>query len=80
MGSLQDLDYVIRNGFKFPVFFCKKVSDGEMKFKCPKCKETHFHGLGEGHRTSHCVNWKCWPHGYYVRFWTNRRLFYETGL
>jgi hypothetical protein len=30
----------------------------QLVFKCVKCGEVHYHGLGDGHRSAHCDEWE----------------------
>ena len=39
----------------FPIISCERSESG-LKFYCEYCKRIHLHGLGEGHRSSHCSN------------------------
>ena len=47
-----------------PTFVCE-VRGRQLTFVCPRCNKRHWHGLGDGHRASHCLG-DCWPLGYYV--------------
>jgi len=44
-----------------PLIECEADKDGvHYKFYCKYCGEYHIHGIGEGHRLSHCT----WPSPY----------------
>lgn len=40
-----------------PVIECEEREDlpGGVKFHCQYCGKDHLHGIGEGHRNSHCI-------------------------
>ena len=42
---------------------CHQVKN-QLVFDCPKCGKQHYHGLGEGHRLSHCLSKDAYPNGY----------------
>ena len=45
-------DFEVHNGVKYPIIWRKK---GQKETDaCPFCKCIHTHGIGEGHRVSHC--------------------------
>ena len=48
-----------------PTYECDQ-HDNRLVFYCPKCKEDHYHSLGDGHRIAHCKNLDHHPKGYYV--------------
>lgn len=57
-----------------PTIWVTKYNDKQVKFKCPWCKRTHYHGFGEGmykepgsHRVSHCTKEPTEFNGYYLR-------------
>lgn len=39
----------------------------QLTFRCPKCGKRHLHGLGEGHRVSHCRAPGAFPTGYILK-------------
>ena len=43
---------------KFPLVTCWKIDDYHYSFYCKFCDRIHNHGLGNGHRVSHCDYWK----------------------
>lgn len=47
-----------------PTFACE-VRGQQLTFVCPKCQKRHWHGIGDGHRASHCLG-DCWPGGYFL--------------
>jgi len=38
----------------YPLIACWKIDDYHYAFYCRFCKMIHKHGLGDGHRASHC--------------------------
>jgi hypothetical protein len=46
----------------FPVIKCRE-ENGCWVFDCKFCLETHKHGIGQGHRVSHCRS-GMYPNGY----------------
>ena len=40
-----------------PTVYATRKGD-QLAFKCVKCGEVHYHSLGDGHRVSHCDEWK----------------------
>ncbi|MBK1617600.1 hypothetical protein CKO42_03855 [Lamprobacter modestohalophilus] len=46
-----------------PTFIVERGPDGCASFVCPQCGKTSRHGVGNGHRASHC---SCWPDGYNI--------------
>jgi hypothetical protein len=63
------LEYGYEQGYRYPLFRCKRINRASVAFNCPKCGRLNIHGWprGEtgygGHRGSHC---HCWPHGYII--------------
>jgi hypothetical protein len=51
-----------------PVFSCEPYRITQWRFKCPKCRQYHYHGApggdGAGHRSSHCDKPGAFPRGY----------------
>lgn len=43
------------SGKDIPVVFCKQVGKQWIVEKCPYCGKKHYHGIGAGHRVSHCT-------------------------
>lgn len=51
-GAKYDFEEV--HGIKYPVLYRK---NGEKEtHTCPFCGNTHIHGIGDGHRNSHCAS------------------------
>lgn len=46
-----------------PAFRCHLTRAGGWAFRCT-CGQMHAHGVGEGHRVSHCEQHR--PHGYHL--------------
>ena len=44
-----------------PTFEVRPARCGQVKFTCPVCGKTNYHGRGNGHRLAHCG---CWELGY----------------
>ena len=49
-----------------PEIACREEK-GQFIFDCKGCGKTHYHGAGEGHRTSHCLNEDAYPVGYFLK-------------
>lgn len=41
----------------YPLIACWKIDNYHYSFYCRFCKRIHNHGLGNGHRVSHCSYW-----------------------
>lgn len=41
--------------------------NGQLIFHCDECGQKHYHGLGEGHRGSHCSVEGAYPKGYNLK-------------
>lgn len=48
---------------EIPKMFCRQIKN-QLVFDCLKCGKQHYHGLGEGHRLSHCLVEDAYPNGY----------------
>jgi len=43
---------------RIPIIECWIIDEIHVSFYCPYCKKNHLHGIGDGHRCSHCSNQK----------------------
>jgi hypothetical protein len=42
-----------------PILILCRKDDNHLTEECPFCGYEHWHGLGDGHRVSHCPETKC---------------------
>lgn len=43
-----------KRAYQIPIIKAFRLSDFQIGFFCDHCKKLHRHGLGDGHRASHC--------------------------
>lgn len=62
LARAQKLGLRDRSNFPdVPTFHVTPSGKGQVKFTCPVCGKTNYHGKGDGHRAAHCG---CWERGY----------------
>jgi hypothetical protein len=54
MRRVRDIEYELLNGRPYAVLYRK--DENEKIEICPFCGKRHVHGIGDGHRTAHCID------------------------
>jgi len=54
IDDIKYVDYEVQGGRAYAVLWRER--EGSKSVPCPFCGKGHTHGIGEGHRVTHCIN------------------------